>query len=35
MHGVAVLYLSGQVSVEELDAMIDEAIDVLLEGIAA
>jgi len=34
MHGVAVLHLSGQVPVEELDAMIDEAIDILLEGIA-
>ncbi len=35
MHGVAALYLSGQVPVEELDAMIDEAIEVLLEGIGA
>jgi AcrR family transcriptional regulator len=35
MHGVAVLYLDGQVPIGDLDAMVDEAIDILLEGIAA
>ena len=35
MHGVAILYLDGQVPIADLDAMVDEAIDVLLEGIAA
>ena len=34
MHGVAILYLDGQVPIADLDAMVDEAIDVLLEGIA-
>ena len=35
MHGVAVLYLDGQVPLDDLDSLVDEAIDVLLEGIAA
>lgn len=34
MHGVAVLYLDGQVPIEQLDARVDEAVNVLLEGLA-
>ncbi len=35
MHGVAVLYLDGQVPIEQLDSMVDEAVDVLMKGLAA
>ena len=34
MHGVAVLHLDGQVRVEELDTMVDEAVGALLDGLA-